>query len=98
MKKGGRYFVLRLYGECLYDRANKTLVQTTDLPDSTVDEQSVTVNGLLASSRSSSNLTTTYAYDALERQAAVTDPRTGATTIAYFATGTGVKDHFIWYS
>jgi RHS repeat-associated protein len=71
------------------DRANKTLVQTTDLPDSSVDEQSVTVNGLLVSSRSSSNLTTTYAYDALERQAAVTDPRTGATTIAYFASGTG---------
>jgi RHS repeat-associated protein len=71
------------------DRANKALVQTTDLPDSSVDEQSVTVNGLLVSSRSSSNLTTTYAYDALERQASVTDPRTGATTIAYFASGTG---------
>jgi YD repeat-containing protein len=71
------------------DRDNKTVTQTTDTPDSTVDAVTVTVNGLLTSQKTAQNLTYTYTYDALGRRTGVTDPRTGTSTTAYFASGTG---------
>jgi RHS repeat-associated protein len=57
------------------DRDNKTVYQVTDMPDSTVSALSVTVNGQVQSSRSTHDLTSTYAYDALGRQVAVQDAR-----------------------
>ena len=49
------------------DRDNKTVYQVTDTPDSSVAALTVTVNGLVQSSRSTHDLATTYAYDALGR-------------------------------
>jgi YD repeat-containing protein len=71
------------------DKASKTVTQTTNVPDSTVDAVSTTVNGLLTSSTTSTNLTYTYGYDAIERRISTTDPRTGASTTAYYTSGTG---------
>jgi YD repeat-containing protein len=71
------------------DRTNKTVTQTTDTPESTVNSVSVSVNGLLQSTTSGSNLTTTYAYDSLGRRAGITDPRTGQSATAYYASGAG---------
>lgn len=68
---------------------NRTARQQTaevQHPDSTTAEQEITINGLLVSSRSKSNLTTTYGYDALGRQTSVTDPRIGSTSYAYYNT------------
>lgn len=64
-------------------RATKTVINTITYPESTVSEQRVTVNGLLQSVRSKSNLTTTYSYDKLGRVVSVTEPRIGTTTITY---------------
>jgi RHS repeat-associated protein len=57
------------------DRDNKTVYKVTDTPDSTVAALTVTVNGKVQSSRSTHDLTTTYAHDALGRQVAVQDAR-----------------------
>lgn len=60
-------------------------------PDSTIPEQSIVVNNLQQSERTKTSLTTTYTYDALGRLTGVTDPRTGASTITYYASGMGRK-------
>jgi RHS repeat-associated protein len=67
------------------DRATKTLTKTIDSPDSTNDETSITVEGLLTSLTSKTGVTTTYDYDNLGRRTGETDPRTGTTTIHYNA-------------
>jgi len=69
------------------DRDNKTVTQTVNVPDSVSNLVSVTVNGLRASSTSKSGLTTTFGYDAIERQTSATDPRTGASLTHYAANG-----------
>ncbi|MCK4983374.1 MAG: hypothetical protein KAS17_10655, partial [Victivallaceae bacterium] len=71
------------------NRTTKTITQTVNVPNSSVDIQTVTVNGLLTSVRSASNLTYSFAYDGLGRQTGITDPRTGQATTAYYTTGTG---------
>ena len=65
------------------DRAGKKVTTTTDAPDSTTDAQQIAYNGLVVSSRDTSNLTTTFGHDALGRPVTSTDPRTGTTTTAY---------------
>ena len=52
-------------------------------PDSNTAEQIVSVNGLKQSIRTKTNLTTTYAYDSLERLSSITEPRIGTSTITY---------------
>jgi RHS repeat-associated protein len=69
------------------DRGNKTVYQITDTPDSSVAALTVTVNGLAQSSRSTHNLTTTYAYDALGRQTASQDARGAVRSRGYDALG-----------
>ena len=71
------------------NRTTKTITETVNVPDSSVDVQTVAVNGLVSSVRSASNMTTTFSYDGLGRQTGVTDPRTGTTTTAYYTSGTG---------
>lgn len=68
------------------NRVAKTIADTITYPDSTISRQSITVNGLLQSVRSKSNLMTTYGYDELGRMIAVTEPRIGTTTITYHTT------------
>lgn len=68
------------------DRTNKTITVTTMTPASSVEARVIIVNGLKMSERSTSNLTTTYAYDGLERLVSVTEPRIGVTTITYHTT------------
>ena len=70
------------------DRANKTVTESVLYPDSTVAEQTVTVNGLKTSERTKTNLTTTFGYDGLGRIISATDPRTGTATVSYH-TSTG---------
>ena len=65
------------------NRAAKTVTVESLSPESTVAEQQVTVNGLVVSIRSRSNLTTTFDYDGLRRRVSVTAPRTGTSTIMY---------------
>ena len=65
------------------NRANKTVTVSTVYPDSTVAVQSVIVNGLRQSTRTKTNLMTTYSYDGLGRVIGITEPRIGTTTIAY---------------
>jgi RHS repeat-associated protein len=69
------------------DRDNKTVYQVTDTPDSSVAALTVTVNGQVQSSRSTHDLTTTYAYDALGRQVATQDARGGMHSRGYDALG-----------
>jgi RHS repeat-associated protein len=69
------------------DRVAKTVTRVTDDPHSTQDAESVTVNGLLTSSTTSTGLTYTYGYDTLERQTAVTDPRIETSTTHYNTKG-----------
>ena len=74
-------------GQVVIDRGSKTVTQTTDYPDSTIDTVSLTTNGLLLSSQSKTGVTTTFTYDPLERRTGVIDPRTGLTTTNYNAQG-----------
>jgi RHS repeat-associated protein len=71
------------------DSANKTITRTVNTSGSNVDTQTITVNGLLTSKRTASDLTYNYAYDALERLIGLTDPRTGQSTTAYYTSGAG---------
>jgi len=75
------------YQSTTVDRANKILVNDILRPDSSTWGHQVTYNGLLVSSRDTTNITTTYGYDALGRPVTSVDPRTGTTTTAY-VTGT----------
>ncbi|MCD4781042.1 MAG: hypothetical protein K8S27_10930, partial [Candidatus Omnitrophica bacterium] len=74
------------------DRATKTRTRTVDGPDSNIDTITVTLNGLLTTTQSKTDVVTTYGYDALERQTSVTDPRTGA-TVTYYDPVTGQLDY-----
>ena len=65
------------------NRDARTTAETVQYPDSSNLAQSVTVNGLLVSSTGKTGLETTYSYDALERQTAVANPRTGMSTTHY---------------
>lgn len=69
------------------DRTAKTVTQTIDYPDTTIDEVKVQENGLLVSATSKSGVNTTYSYDALGRQTGITDPRTGTFTTHYNTLG-----------
>ena len=69
------------------DRGNKTVVQTVNVPDSTVDEVSTTVNGLLSTMSTKSSLSYSYSYDGLGRKTGDTDPRTGTSVIHYNSLG-----------
>ncbi len=71
------------------DRANRKTTLNILYPFSTVAQQEITVNGLLQSSRTPSNLTTTYSYDALGRVIGITDPRIGESQITYYSSGSG---------
>ena len=73
------------------NRTTKTIIQTVNVPSSSIDAQTVAVNGLVTSKRSSSNLTYTFAYDGLGRRTGVIDPRIGQATVAYYTSGTGKK-------
>ncbi|MBN1907301.1 MAG: RHS repeat-associated core domain-containing protein [Deltaproteobacteria bacterium] len=69
------------------DRGTKTVTQVTDYPDSTINETTVTVNGLVVSNQSKTGVTVTYGYDPLGRRTDVIDPRTGAATTHYNTLG-----------
>jgi YD repeat-containing protein len=69
------------------DRAAKKQTVTTDTPDSNTNAVSINVNGLSQSATPAMpQSATTYLYDSLGRQIAVTDPRTGTTTRSYSLT------------
>ena len=61
--------------------------QTVTYPNCSVTSVNVTVSGLLQSSTSKTGHTSTFAYDALGRQTAVTDARTGTSQTHYNALG-----------
>jgi RHS repeat-associated protein len=69
------------------DCTNKTLTQTVNVPDSTADEVSVTVNGLLSTMSTKSSLSYSYSYDGIGRQISQTDPRTGTSVTHYNSLG-----------
>jgi YD repeat-containing protein len=68
-------------------KGNKTVTQVVDYPDSTINETTVTVNGLVVSSQSKTGVTVTYGYDPLGRRTDVIDPRTGTATTHYNTLG-----------
>ncbi|MFZ5563441.1 MAG: hypothetical protein ACOZBW_05265, partial [Thermodesulfobacteriota bacterium] len=65
------------------DRANKTETRRTDYPDSDTPAEQVTVNGLLALSKTKTGLVYAFDYDALGRQTGMVDPRTGESLTHY---------------
>ena len=70
------------------DRTTKTVTQIVDIPTSTDDQISISVNGLLQSVQSASDAgTTTYGYDGLGRQTTMVDPRIGTATTHYNTKG-----------
>ena len=71
------------------DRTNKTVTRTINVPDSSIDTQTIAVNGQVSIERTTSNLTNTYAYDALGRPIDFNDSRTGKNTVSYYVAGVG---------
>jgi YD repeat-containing protein len=71
------------------DRPNKTVTQTAIYPDSTNAAVSVSFNGLTQYSISKTGVKTSLGYDAIGRQVATIDPRTGASTTHYNVLGQG---------
>ncbi|MGA1795436.1 MAG: RHS repeat domain-containing protein [bacterium] len=69
------------------DHNHKTETRIMDYPDSSTNEVSVSVNGLLIFSQSKTGVDTTYVYDALGRQTGITDPRIGTTITHYNSKG-----------
>lgn len=69
------------------NQENKTVTRIVDLPESNLDEVTISVNGLLMSSQSKSGLVTTYEYDALGRKTGIIDPRTGKAMVHYNSQG-----------
>jgi RHS repeat-associated protein len=74
-------------GTTLVDRAAKKVRNLTDTPDSTQDAETISLNGLMQSSKPATpRNATTYGYDALGRQTTVTDPAAGVMAYTYDAT------------
>ena len=75
----------------LVDLGDDTIAvkQVTDVPDSQYDQVSVSRNGLLQYTTSTSNLKTSFKYDALGRRTQVIDPRNNNTTITAYDPTTG---------
>lgn len=70
------------------DRANKTVTQSTDVPDSISNAVNISVNGLLVSAqRSTLSAPTLFTYDSLGRRTGTTDPRLSAATTHYDSHG-----------
>ena len=69
------------------DRDAKTITQTIDYPDSSIDAQTISVNGRVMQSRAKTGLVTTFAYDSLGRRTSVSDTRTGTTVTRHDAEG-----------
>jgi YD repeat-containing protein len=69
------------------DRASKLVTQTTNVPGSVVDAETVSYNGLVQETTTTSGLTYTYGYDAIGRRTSTTDPRTGTSTTHYDSAG-----------
>jgi len=69
------------------DRDNRTVITSTDFADSTTDAVTISINGLMQSSRSKTGLITSYGYDAIGRQISVTEPRTGKRLTHYDSKG-----------
>jgi len=69
------------------DRTGRTVFQAVTSPDSSISSLSTTVNGLLMSQRTSTNLTYNYSYDGIGRKIGDSDPRTGASVTHYNALG-----------
>ncbi len=65
------------------DRTAKKVTASTDTPDSNVNAVQISYNGLLMESTDTTNLKTTFGYDALGRPVTSVDPRKGTTTTAY---------------
>jgi len=63
------------------------VTNTTNPPDSDTDAVTIARNGLPQSSRSATNLTSTFAYDDLARRTEVTDARGNTTTTSYNSLG-----------
>jgi len=68
------------------DRPNKLITDTVTSPGSTVSSETITLNGLVQSTRTTSDLTYTYGYDGLGRRTTTTDPRTGTSTTVFDGT------------
>lgn len=66
------------------ERSSKKIIASKKIPESTVEEQIIIVNGLRQSFRTTTNIVTTFSYDGLERLITIADPRTGNTTISYY--------------
>ena len=78
------------------DRANATVTQTTDSPDTVRDAVSITIDGRLNSVidpyiPDGENATTSYTYDELGRQETVTDPLSSTTTFTYYSGTNQIK-------
>ncbi|MEO0510679.1 MAG: RHS repeat-associated core domain-containing protein [Verrucomicrobiota bacterium] len=69
------------------DRSTKTMLQTTEVPDSTILGKRTMINGLLVSENSTTVAAPMlYTYDAVERRVGVKDPRHAqAAQITYYA-------------
>ena len=65
------------------------LTETKTLPNSSIPSVSVKYNGVLVSSQTPQNITTTYQYDGLYRNTSSVDPRKGTSYTAYFTATTG---------
>jgi len=73
----------RTISRATINRLTQTEQRSTKYPDSTIDEQQVSVAGLVTSATSKTGVTTTFAYDAFGRRISATDPRTGTATTQY---------------
>ncbi|MEM0967685.1 MAG: RHS repeat-associated core domain-containing protein [Verrucomicrobiota bacterium] len=90
-----------IYGEetsttVTVDSATQTVTQTIDLPDTTRDAVSVTINGRLDSSTdpripAAENATTRYTYDQLGRLETMADPTGAITTQTYYPNSSQLK-------
>ncbi|HKQ49721.1 MAG TPA: RHS repeat-associated core domain-containing protein [Phycisphaerae bacterium] len=67
-------------------RSDKRVTEATQSPASTVSAETVTRNGLVQSTRTTSDLTYRYEYDGLGRRTTTIDPRTGTSTTTYHPT------------
>ena len=68
------------------DRANQTVYQETLSPFSNQEAVTRIVNGVVTEQTSTTGITTTFDYDALQRRVGQTDPRTGRSFVTYDAT------------